>query len=74
MRIMKIGDDTIKATEVPALRETFVALYGRPVSNTEAHAMERNLVGFFDLLLRIDRRNQKGKTNEQSNRSSNKSC
>lgn len=56
------------------LKQVFENLYGKPLSGQELFDIERNLKGFFDLLIKIDQRDKKGKGNEQDNGSPNKNC
>ncbi len=48
---MQISEETIKR-----FQETFKKEYGRKLSKKEASEATYNLLGFFDLLLKIDRR------------------
>lgn len=44
-------------------KKIFEKLYNRPLSNQEAFEANRNLIGFFDVLLKIDKRLNKSTSN-----------
>ena len=48
---MQISEETIKR-----FQEIFEKDYGKKLSKKEASATAYNLLGFFDLLLKVDRR------------------
>lgn len=49
-----------------SIKKTFEQLYGRPLSERELFNIKRNLVGFFSVLIKMDKQNR-NKTNEQGN-------
>jgi len=48
----KIAEQTIN----PTTRLAYEKLYGRTLSNQDAFEANHNLIGFFNVLLRIDKR------------------
>lgn len=47
-------------------KEFYQKLSGKKLSDQEAFEARDNFVGFFDLLYRIDRRNEEKKTNQSN--------
>lgn len=49
-----------------SIKQTFEQLHGRPLSERELFNIKRNLVGFFSVLIKMDKQ-QRSKSNEKGN-------
>lgn len=49
-----------------SIKQTFEQLYGRPLNERELFNIKRNLVGFFSVLIKMDKQ-QRSKSNEKGN-------
>jgi len=52
---------------ISEFQRVFKGEYGKKLSFAEATEAANNLIGFFDLLLKIDRRNKKEEQNQIKN-------
>lgn len=48
------------------LRQFYSQMSGKELSEQEAYEADKNFVGLFELLIKIDKRNEKKKNNERN--------
>ncbi|MCL4353462.1 hypothetical protein M1615_03300 [Patescibacteria group bacterium] len=53
---MQLSDESIQE-----FKEIFKKEYGKEYTDSEAREAAKNLVGFFDLLIKVDQRNKQNK-------------
>jgi hypothetical protein len=55
------------SNELDKTKQLFEPIYGRHLTNQEIFSIEQNLLGFFRLLIKLDRETKKESRNEPNN-------
>ncbi len=55
----------IRNAGIPTTKQIFEKRYARPLTSSELFSIQTNLKGFFELLIKIDKRLRKEKSNEK---------